>query len=493
MLYGIVGKGTERLVLEAAQNPTVGPFLRGLVDLIGIGPAKKALQQRLPARSPIQDAMNQAGAIRMGVREIPQVPGQAPKPEGFGGFRPVPNPPTSKVPLQQGPVRMEPGFTRGGSQGVQLQPGAIEPRAAELFEVDNQLRIPYNQPGKGGQAYSPLKSAENPEVAGAMMRSRLGDVADAADFPRFRGAEGQRALDLEPSVTREMMQRMAPAMAQAPRVPDPMRPMGVQMMDLSQIDPRITGAIGTAAFAVGMDRMLRDAENKRVADLTQEAPRTAESSNLPTAQEASRINELISSVVADASQQGGVYGELVLQNAPRDPSSYPSVLAYQAAQMQFLEDLASGTFTLAAKIEQQRQAESSVQSEQSGENITTETLTSELGSDDMANAVGAGVAEAEAMTTPPALAGPIDTSTAAQGASDLATAATPRPQPETRLASTAMMESLQDQIAARIAQDSEAAMRAGMSPMAQRIRFEGDIRDRDIQARASYDPRFDRR
>ena len=213
--------GAERAALEAAQNPTVGPFLRGLVDLIGIGPAKKALQQRLPARSPIQDAMNQAGAIRMGVREIPQVPGQAPKPEGFGGFRPVPNPPTSKVPLQQGPVRMEPGFTRGGSQGVQLQPGAIEPRAAELFEVDNQLRIPYNQPGKGGQAYSPLKSAENPEVAGAMMRSRLGDVADAADFPRFRGAEGQRALDLEPSVTREMMQRMAPAMAQAPRVPDP--------------------------------------------------------------------------------------------------------------------------------------------------------------------------------------------------------------------------------------------------------------------------------
>ena len=27
-----------------------------------------------------------------------------------------------------------------------------------------------------------------------------------------------------------------------------------------------------------------------------------------------------------------------------------------------------------------------------------------------------------------------------------------------------------------------------MSPMAQRIRFEGDIQDRDIKARASYDP-----
>ena len=482
----------RKQVAKQASNPTVEPFLRALVDLIGVDPAKKALQQRLPARSPIQDAMNQERALRMGVREIPKVPGQAPKPEGFGGFKPVPNPPTSKVPLQQGPVRMEPGFTRGGSQGVQLKPGAIEPPAIERFDVEGQLRIPYTQPGRGGQIYSPVKSAENPEVAGAMMRSRLGDVADAADFPRFRGAEGQRALDLEPTVTREMMQRLAPAMSRAPGVPDPMRPTGVQMMDLSQIDPRITGAIGAAALGVGMDRILRDLDfgSDKPA---QQAPRAAESSNLPTAQEASRINELISSVVADASQQGGVYGELVLQNAPRDPSLYPSVLSYQAAQMQFLEDLASGTFTLAAKIEQQRQAESSLQSEQSGENITTETLTSELGSDDMANAVGAGVAEAEAMTTPPALAGPIDTSTAAQGASDLATAATPRPQPETRLASTAMMESLQDQIAARIAQDSEAAMRAGMSPMAQRIRFEGDIRDRDIQARASYDPRFDRR
>ena len=81
---------------------------------------------------------------------------------------------------------MEPGFTRGGSQGVQLQPGAIEPRAAEPFEVDNQLRIPFTQPGKGGQVYSPLKSAENPEVAAAMMRSRLGDVMDAAGFPRYK-------------------------------------------------------------------------------------------------------------------------------------------------------------------------------------------------------------------------------------------------------------------------------------------------------------------
>ena len=421
--------------------------------MLGMRETREVLQQAATQRSPIQDAMNQAGAIRMGVREIPGVPGQAPKPAGYGGFKPAPNPPTSRVPLQPGPVRMEPGFTRGGTKGVQLQPGAIEPRDAERFDVEGQLRIPYTQPGRGGQMYSPGKSSKSADVVTDSMRQTVGDVLDAADFPRFRGAEGQRALDLEPSVTREMMQRMAPGMSRAPGVPDPMRPMGVQMVDLSQIDPRVAGAVGAGSLAVGMDRILRDLDFSPK-EMPVESKATAESQTA-SAQEASQINELISSVVADASQQGGVYGELVLQNAPRDPSSYPSVLAYQAAQMQFLDDLASGTFTLAAKIEQQRQAESSIPSGQSGESVTTKTLTSELGSDDMANAVGAGQAEAEAMMTPPALSGPIDTSTAAQGASDLATAATPRPKPEIRMASTAMMQSIQADNARRLAAMSD--------------------------------------
>ena len=465
-----MAKGAERAALDALQNPTIGPFLRGLVDRLGVGGARKVIQQ---------------GAT-MTTGPVDKIP--VPRPQFGPGARPRSAPTSSNVPLQRSPI---------GTEGrYRPAPKSAEFTAVEPIEVEGQLKLGLTQPGKGARIYSPAKSSQSADVVEASMRSNLGDVMDAAGFPRYKAAEGQFAMDLEPSVTREMIQRMAPAISRAPGIPDPMRPTGVQVMDLSQIDPRVTGAIGAGAFAVGMDRMLRDAENKRVADLAQDMPaetKASESSDLPTAQEASKINELISSVVADASQQGGVYGELVLQNAPRDPSSYPSVLAYQAAQMQFLEDLASGTFTLAAKIEQQRQAESSLQSEQSGENVTTETLTSELGSDDMANAVGAGEAEAEAMMTPPALAGPIDTSTAAQGASDLATAATPRPMPETRMASTAMMESLQDQIAARIAQDSEAAMRAGMSPMAQRNRLEGDIRDRDIRARASYDPRFDRR
>jgi len=105
---------------QLQDNPVLGPFLKGLVDMLGVKGTREAIQEAAPPRSPIQDVMNQERAIRMGVREIPEVPGQAPKPEGFGGFRPVPNPPSSQVPLQRAPINMEPGFTRGSSGGVQL-------------------------------------------------------------------------------------------------------------------------------------------------------------------------------------------------------------------------------------------------------------------------------------------------------------------------------------------------------------------------------------
>jgi hypothetical protein len=438
---------------RGANNPTTRTFVEGLVNLLGLRGTREALQNPA-ARSPIQDAMKEAGAIRMGVRELPELPQRAPKPEFGPGSRAVSAPPSSSVPLQRGPIRMEPGYTRGGTGGTQLRPGAVEPRAAERFEVEGQLRIPFTQPGKGGQMYSPVKSSKSADVVSDSMRKSVGDVLDAADFPRYKAAEGQRAMDLEPDVTREMIQRMAPALSRAPGVPDPMRPMGVQMMDLSQIDPRVTGAIGAAALGVGMDRILRDMDFGSK-DMPVETKAT-ESADLASAQEAAQINELISTVVADASQQGGIYAELVLQNAPRDPSSYRSVEDYKAAQAQFLSDVTSGAFNQAAKMYEQQQLEAAApKSEQTGEDITTEALTSELGSDDMANAVGAGRYATEAMLAPPALSGPIDTATYSQGAADLATAATPRPQPETRMASTAMMQSIQDDIARRMAAEAD--------------------------------------
>ena len=474
---------------ELANSPVLRPLLERLVDMLGMRGTREVLQQAAPPRSPIQDAMSEAGAIRMGVRELPELPARAPQPEFGAGARAVSEPPSSQVPLQQGPIRMEPGYTRGGNAGgVQLQPGAIEPRAAEGFEVEAQLRIPFTQPGRGGQMYSAAKSSESADVVEAMLRGNLGDFLDAAEVPRYRGAEGQRAMDLDPKGTRKMMGEMDPPPSTAPNIPDPMRPMGVQMTDLSQIDPRITGAVGAGSLAIGLDQIFRDAENKRV---TEAAPSEATSALSP--QESAQINELISTVVADASQQGGIYGELVLQNAPRDPSAYPSVEAFQEAQAQFLKDVTSGAFNQAASLYEQQQRETAApQSQQTGESVVTERLTSELGSDDMANAVGAGEAQAELMMAPAAMGGTLEEATIAQGAADMRDAAPPRPQPQLRIASSAMMESLQDQIAARIAQDSEAAMRAGMSPRAQRFRSD-DIRDRDIQARATFDPRFDRR
>lgn len=143
---------------QVLDNPVLGPLLQGLVDMLGVKGTREAIQKAAPPRSPIQDVMNQERAIRMGVREIPKVPGQAPTPEGFGGFRPVPNPPSSQVPLQRAPINMEPGFTRGSSGGVQLEPGAISPRPAESVEVEGQLRIPFTDKGR---TYSVVKSSDS--------------------------------------------------------------------------------------------------------------------------------------------------------------------------------------------------------------------------------------------------------------------------------------------------------------------------------------------
>ena len=456
---------------QVLDNPVLGPLLQGLVDMLGVRGTREAIQKAAPPRSPIQDVMNQERAIRMGVREIPKVPGQAPKPEGFGGFKPVPNPPTSRVPLQQGPVRMEPGFTRGGSQGVQLQPGAIEPRAAEPFEVDNQLRIPFTQPGKGGQVYSPLRSAENPEVAAAMMQSRLGDVMDAAGFPRYKAAEGQRAMDLEPSVTREMMRRLAPGMSQAPSIPASMRPMGVQVTDLRGIDPKLIergiglGIIG--AGVLGKEELVN-------------APARFE-------QELAAENKLISDVLASASQQGGALAEVIMRNAPRGPENYSSREEYNQVRSEFLDNLRSGRFQQAADlIEQYRAQQKAPQSQQTGEAVTTERLVAEAGSNDAANVAGNITYGAESdMAGPPA--GPILDGTAErQGASELSQFTQARSQPELRMASTAMMQSIKEDAERRLAAEADPrnqayiAARAGLGPNASQAQMD-QVRDMGLE------------
>ena len=449
----------------------LGPFIQGLVDMLGVKGTREAIQKAAPPRSPIQDVMNQERAIRMGVREIPQVPGQAPKPEGFGGFKPVPNPPTSRVPLQKGPIRMEPGFNRGGSQGVQLQPGAIEPRAAEPFEVDNQLRIPFNQPGKGGQVYSPLRSAENPEVAGAMMQSRLGDVMDAAGFPRYKAAEGQRAMDLEPSVTREMMRRLAPGMSQAPSIPASMRPMGVQVTDLRGIDPKlIERGIGLGIIGAGV------LGKEELVD----APARFE-------QELAAENKLISDVLASASQQGGALAEVIMRNAPRGPENYSSREEYNRVRSEFLDNLRSGNFQKAADlIEQYRAQQKAPQSQQTGEAVTTERLVAEAGSDNAANVAGNITYGAESDMAGPPAGAILDGTAERQGASELSQFTQARSQPELRMASTAMMQSIKEDAERRLAAEADPrnqayiAARAGLGPNATQAQMD-QVRDMGLE------------
>jgi len=237
----LLGMGAEnaRVVLEAFTNA------------FGRQGTRQLLESAAPPRSPIQDAMRQEGALRMGVRELPVIPGQAPKPQFGPGTTTRPQP--VEVPMGgTRPVGATPEYTVRPGDPTRMQDVPPAPRAAEPFEVEGQLRIPFTQPGKGGRMYSPMGSSETPEAVAGAMQSRLGDVLDAADFPRFRGAEGQRAMDLEPDVTREMMRRMAPGLQQAPevppamRMPSTMRSAGVNQVDLS--NPMVRAAIFSAGI-----------------------------------------------------------------------------------------------------------------------------------------------------------------------------------------------------------------------------------------------------
>lgn len=431
----------------------LGALVQSFVNAFGgTKGVREVIQKSNAPRSPIQDLMNQERALRMGVREIPTVPGQAPTPEGFGGFRPAPTPPSSKVPLQKTPIRMEPGFTRGSSGGAQLQPGAIEPRPAEKFEVEGQLRLPYTDKGK---SYSAVKSSETPENVVASMQQRLGDILDEVDFPRYKGAEGQRAMDLEPDVTREMMRRMAPAMSKAPSVSDPLRTMGVQIVDLNSVDPKtVQRGLGLAMLgAAGL------AKQEMV-----DAP-----ASFQEQQEVAAENKLISDVLASVSQQGGALAEVVMSNAPRGPENYSSREEYNRARSEFLDNLKTGRFQKAADlVEQYRAQQVAPQSQQGGESVNTTRLVAEAGSDDAANVAGNITYGSKSDVTGPPAGPMLDGTAERQGASELSQFTQARPQPELRMASTAMMQSILADNERRLAAEADArnqayiAARAGL-------------------------------
>jgi hypothetical protein len=344
--------------------------------------------------------------------------------------------------------------------------------------------------------YSPAKSSESADVVEAMMRQNLGNVIDAPEVPRYRSAEGQRAMDLDPEGTRQMMGQMSPDRMVAPRVADPMRPAGVQVTDLSGINPRdlaILAGAGTAAVGLGnLGNGKKSAEE-----------RSADGATSLTAEESAALNEYMSNILTSAGQNPGALNDVIRRNAPRSPETYRNPYEYQQDVARFIAGLQSGEYRdIAAAFEVEQSGaildpEAPGIREQTNEQVTTGSVGSALGNANTENAVG----QAEAAGANARIAGmgnTLEGAAEAQKNNEIIDATRPIITSELSRVQDFMREQAdilnsQAEIQRRIKADSEAAMRAGMSPMAQRIRFEGDIRDRDIRARASFDPRFDRR
>jgi hypothetical protein len=475
----LLGMGAEnaRVVLEAFTNA------------FGKQGTRQLLESAAPPRSPIQDAMRQEGALRMGVRELPEIPGQAPKPEFGPGTTTRPQP--VEVPMGgTRPVGATPEYTirRGDPTSMQDVPPA--PRAAEPFEVEGQLRLPFTQPGKGGRMYSPTGSSETPEAVAGALRSRLGDVLDAADFPRFRGAEGQRAMDLEPDVTREMMRRMAPGLQQAPevppamRMPSTMRSAGVNQVDLS--NPMVRAAIFSAGIGAMAPLMNQGGDGVPTpmnsgADLPESVEEGAATGSVeatgetvvdplqqqvdefvaqqPMGPEAAAVDEQISRATTAMQQAPGEAGAKARAMAPRDPSTYKNIADYYADRKRFVDAMAGGEFkekmegavaketpsmseadiaafvasnpTLAYELMMRGQGQrpNPMMSEQTGESITTQTVGSSLGDDNLANATGQAMAAAANVSTEQ-MQGTLEGAAAAQQNNEIIDASRPilRPQ-----------------------------------------------------------------
>ena len=509
--------------MTRSYTAALEPFFKALAPLFENkatrDQARSTLENAAAARSPIQDVLNREEALRMGSRSLESVI----EPENLDVLRRTPRPefgPGSatrqpqaifqdEAPVPQvRPTGATPTYTvrRGDPSPAVRQDVPPAPRAAERFETENQLRIPYTQPGKGGQMYSPAKSSESADVVEAMMRQNLGNVMDAPEVPRYRSAEGQRALDLDPEGTRQMMGQMSPDRMVAPRVADPMRPAGVQVTDLSGINPRdlaILAGAGTAAVGLGTigNNMESVEEGPAVGAVGPTSGQSAAESLTPD--ESAALNEYMSNILASSGQNPGALNDVIRRNAPRSPETYKNPYEYQEDVARFIAGLQSGQFRdIAAAYEAERSGaildpEAPGIREQTNEQVTTGSVGSALGNANTENAVG----QAEAAGANARIAGmgnTLEEAAETQKNNEIIDATRPIISSELSRVQNFMREQAgilnnQAEIQRRISADSEAAMRAGMSPMAQRIRFEGDIRDRDAFARGMYDPRFDRR
>ena len=253
-----------------------------------------------------------------------------------------------------------------------------------------------------------IRGMQNPAgtVAQGTMFSRTGKVTEpgtkiggrmmSGEYPNspmrtvvreteMQVSPGQGELPLDFRSNKEVMAGTQPMVA--PVVADSMRPTGVQVTDLSGINPRdlaILAGAGTAGVALGS---LGD--NKKPAEKS-----SGNGATSLTAEESAALNEYMSNILTSAGQNPGALNDVIRRNAPRSPETYQNPYEYQQDVARFIAGLQSGEYRdIAAAFEVEQSGaildpEAPGIREQTNEQVTTGSVGSALGNANTENAVG---------------------------------------------------------------------------------------------------------
>ena len=287
-----------------------------------------------------------------------------------------------------------------------------------------------------------------------------------------------------------------------------MRPRGITTTDLSKANIRnaiLTGALGIAAGKAGMmmgggqeqapvgtslqDRIAAQIESaapRQVVEPSSQAQEIEEFvARQPMGEEAAAIDGLISDVLQAVQSSGAEATGRVKAAAPRDPSTYKNVGDYYADRRRFVESMQGGEFkenmkeavaeespqmtpenimefvqsnpTLAYELMMRGQGErpNPMLSEQTSEQITTETVGSSLGDDNVANALGQANAAADNVQAE-MMGGTLEGAARAQQNNEIIDASRPIVRPQLQRTETFLQETVPG---ARIAGSNEAVGR----------------------------------
>lgn len=496
-------KGLANAVTTGASNAQI--FLEGLQQFLGNKGARQILEQVAPPRSAVQDVMQQTGSYGAGMRELPVLPRRSVKPEFGGGMtrRPEPGIPSGNPSMDRltgGPrVKTMPSAAEAGK--IPQGPAQNLPPELERFEALRQMNLDLRNPagavnpntgkGMGGQYYSGKSSsaADRDLVRGSFQADADRDVMDIMEA-------GRRS---QPSPVAEGQMNI---------FDQEMRPRGITTTDLSKADIRdaiLAGALGIAGGAAGMmmsggqeqapvgtsiqDRIaaqIESAEPRQVVEPSTEAREIEEFvARQPMGEEAAAVDGLISDVLQAMQSSGAEATERVKAAAPRDPSTYKNIGDYYAARRRFVESMQGGEFkenmkeavaeespqmtpdkimefvqsnpTLAYELMMRGQGErpNPMLSEQTSEQITTETVGSSLGDDNVANALGQANAAADNVQAE-MMGGTLEGAARAQQNNEIIDASRPIVRPQLQRTETFLQETVPG---ARMAGSNEAVGR----------------------------------